>query len=304
MKIIYIAGWGRSGTTLMDSVLGQPPGFFSVGELRWIWERGVIENRACGCGRAFADCEVWRDILNEAGMVDLTDADARALVERTNRLRTRHLPLLLIPGLKPLARRRAEPLVDDLTRLTNAIADRTGARVLVDSSKFPSYGYALSRVPGVDFRVVHMVRDPRAVAYSWWRRPKTQPDSRVAPRMKRHDPVSSTLYWAAWNDAITRLWGDSEHYRLIRYEDFAARPRETVGAILEWAGEAGAEPGFVDERTVRLEPAHTVSGNPGRFDTGEVEIRVDQRWRTGLPGSERWAVTALAWPWLARYGYR
>lgn len=45
VKVLYIAGWGRSGSTILDNVLGQVEGFFSGGELSYLWERGLSENR-------------------------------------------------------------------------------------------------------------------------------------------------------------------------------------------------------------------------------------------------------------------
>ena len=42
--VLYIGGMGRSGSTLVDRVLGQAPGVCSVGELVFLWERGVLAN--------------------------------------------------------------------------------------------------------------------------------------------------------------------------------------------------------------------------------------------------------------------
>jgi hypothetical protein len=51
-----------------------------------------------------------------------------------------------------------------------AIAEVTGARVVVDSRpRTPR----CSRLADVDHYVLHMVRDPRAVAFSWGKKDKT-----------------------------------------------------------------------------------------------------------------------------------
>src|SRR3712207_200886 len=56
-----------------------------------------------------------------------------------------------------------------LERLYRAIQKVSGAAVIVDSSKRSTYAVLLSLLPFADLRVVHLVRDSRAVAYSWGR---------------------------------------------------------------------------------------------------------------------------------------
>ena len=50
VKVLYIAGPGRSGSTVLGNVLGEIEGFFHGGELNFIWEHNLIENRLCSCG--------------------------------------------------------------------------------------------------------------------------------------------------------------------------------------------------------------------------------------------------------------
>ena len=53
IKILNITGWGRSGSTILGSILGEIEGFFYAGEIRNIWNRVLLENRLCGCGVPF-----------------------------------------------------------------------------------------------------------------------------------------------------------------------------------------------------------------------------------------------------------
>lgn len=66
MKVLYIGGTGRSGSTILDQILGQLDGFFAVGELSQIWERGLVSRRKCGCGMPVPECPVWSPILARA----------------------------------------------------------------------------------------------------------------------------------------------------------------------------------------------------------------------------------------------
>ena len=77
VKVLYIAGWGRSGTTLLDNLLGQIEGFTSTGELHNLWQRGLIDGRDCGCGLRLTDCPFWQEVLTAGfGGVERVDPGA------------------------------------------------------------------------------------------------------------------------------------------------------------------------------------------------------------------------------------
>lgn len=301
IKVLYIVGWGRSGSTILDNVLGQLDGFFSVGELNYLWERNLIENRSCGCGNLFRACGVWQGIFDRAyGGMDCVDA-REMLRLRDRGARTRHLPLMLAPLGKSLTRARLDGYLESLGRLYRGIQEETGSRVIVDSSKLPSYGYVLDMVPGVDLYVVHLVRDSRAVAYSWLRK-KFQPDTESF--LERHSVFESPVVWSVWNSVSEVFWRQSpERYLRLRYEDFVDQPQEAIGRILGLVRENVTQLPFTEGREVELGVNHTVAGNPSRFETGRVELRLDEEWKSRMKRSDRLVVTALSAPLLWRYGY-
>ena len=45
IKVLSVTGAGRSGTTVLASILDGFEGFASAGEVRRLWERGVAEGR-------------------------------------------------------------------------------------------------------------------------------------------------------------------------------------------------------------------------------------------------------------------
>ena len=107
-----------------------------------------------------------------------------------------------------------------------------------------------------------------------------------------------------WNGAAGRLWPPSEGRSLrVHYERFVEAPQETVRTILAHAGEGEAPLPFVSETEVELRPNHTVAGNPSRFSTGRVAVRVDDEWKSKMRRWDRLRVTAVTWPLLLRYGY-
>ena len=191
-----------------------------------------------------------------------------------------------------------------LGEVYSAIAQVTGARVIVDSSKRPSDGAVLRLTPGVTPNVLHLVRDPRAVAYSWRRR-KAHLDRSAPVEMRQHSPVGSTSSWALWNLAIeaVRRRQVPSSTMLLRYEDFIRHPRASIEAIVAMTGEETSVLPFEDDATVRLSGNHTISGNPSRFSTGRVALRVDDEWIENQPRVDRAIATVLALPLLHRYGY-
>jgi hypothetical protein len=218
-------------------------------------------------------------------------------------VRIRHLPLILGSRRRDLIAPRMGDYYDTLSRLYRAIRDVTGSKIVVDSSKLPAYGNLLDRVPSIDLRVVHLIRDPRAAAYSWLRK-KTQPDRGTPGLMERQGPLKSALLWTIWNAAAEALWQrHPERYLRLRYEDLVADPRRAVRRILRLADEHPSTLPFTGPRTVSLRGNHTVAGNPDRLATGSVELRPDVEWLVRMRPRDLALVTAATAPLLGRYGY-
>ncbi len=302
-KVLFIAGWGRSGTTLLGNILGQLEGYASLGELRHVWDRGVLENRKCGCGKDFHDCELWTGIFNDAfGGMDKALA-GQMVHNRDSLLRTRHMPFIQMKSVRNKLMDRARGTIDNLAKLYTSIHKQTGCRVIVDSSKSPADAYLLAQVPEIDLYTVHVVRDPRAVAYSWWSRQKKMGDGK-GDEMERYSPMWSSLLWNAWNVYIPRIWrANNWPYMYIQYESFIQKPQQDVEAIAKFIDEQRATLPFVNDREVRITPCHMVSGNPNRFSTGNLKLKTDNEWETKMSPLLRTAVSALTVPVRGRFGY-
>jgi hypothetical protein len=308
VKILYIAGAGRSGSTILEMLLGQVPGFLSVGEVHHVWDRGLLENWRCGCGEDFRSCPTWRAVFDSAfgGFAGVDPGQMRQIQQIVIPPR---LPGVLPRSLALLGRRRRErpPLkayADTLARLYAAIQEVTGCRVIVDSSKYPTYGYLLSTIPSVDLYVVHLRRDPRAVAYSWMR-PKPNPGQDTP--LPTAGPVPAGAAWTLWEVAGHLLWRQARRAGRclpLRYEDFVADPPGSLRRVLAFVQEEGASLPSVSEREALVAPtSHAFSGNPVRFQQGRVEIRADAAWRAQMAARDRAIVTLLTWPLLLAYHY-
>ena len=302
VKVLYIAGGWRSGSTLLSHILAQIDGLFSVGEVMFMWEDNFIWNRLCGCMTPARECEVWQGVMDEAfGGIDLAHAEEMRRL-RQKFIRTRYLPLLMMSARGRLLGSGYRKYLDNLEKVYWGMQSSTGCSVIVDSSKFPAYAYTLGMIPTIDLYVVHLVRDPRAVAYSW-RRKKWNPD--VERYLPLYSPTHSALAWDYMNFAVETILGrSSNRYLLLRYEDFVARPQEAIKRVLKLVQEEVSELPFVAEDEAVLTPSHMVAGNPGVYkQTGTVRLRLDQDWRAKMKPRDRNLATVLTFPLARRYGY-
>lgn len=308
VKVLFIVGCGRSGSTLIDQILGQTPGFCSVGELHTLWTHGLIDGDSCGCGETVRDCAFWRSVTTEAfGAVEAAPArEMAALLDRHARTRPRWL-LRDLGGRSQAEESALTRYGAILDRLYRAVASTSGARVIIDSTKVPSHALIAARFASVDLHVVHLVRDPRAVAYSWLRNPDAGGRSeraRIAVRsLGVLESMAQWIFRSLFIEVTLRpLLG--RRYRQIRYEDFADAPLQLADALLKFIGEARqTRPPFVDDRTVIVGENHILSGNRSKFNRGEVRIGRDDDWRTSMPKTAKWGCVLASWPLLLRYGY-
>lgn len=300
VRVIFVAGTGRSGSTILSNALAQLPGALGVGEVRYTWERGMARNHLCGCGLPFDQCGAWTDVT--AGVFSHGPrVDPAALASRLdNRLRARRLPRQLARRL--CGRAPIPPHCDDahIQRLYAELAKTPDVRFVVDSSKLPSYAALVERLPGVQLHLIHLVRDPRAASFSW-RRVKATTDANDDAQMPRLAIWRSALDWLLWN-ALIQLWWPNGRRHLVRYEDFAAEPAATLRAL---ADELGLEvpTGLAEDGIIRLEPTHSVAGNPDRLRAGAVRLSVDTEWQSAMSRSHKTVVTLLTLPMLHSVGY-
>ena len=300
LTILYIAGPGRTGSTLLGNALNEVPGYFHAGELLALWQMLATHSpTGCGCGAEIPDCPVWSRVLATPLPEDegtIGDQAARAYAW------TESIPF---PELVAQLRSGVRLPRDDETlaylRLIGAtyraIQAATGARVIVDSSKAPISAAAATALEGVRTFILHLVRDPRAVAYSW-----LNPKGHLARQTARF----SARYWRQANLATEALKrglpaGSSI---TVRYEDFVAAPADVLGRVVRALGDPKAPLPVGPDRRLILRGNHTVIGNPDRSATGAVAVTSDSRWQRSLSRRDSGIVALSAYPMMRRYGYR
>jgi hypothetical protein len=307
VRVLYVGGIGRSGSTLIERIIGQLPGVCPVGELVHLSERGIGGDERCSCGQPFHQCPFWQQV-GAAAFGDWDKVDVHRIAALRSRVdRNRFIPALAKRELHSGLSRDLDEYTSYYARLYTAISQVSGCQLVVDSSKHPSLAHCLRRRADIDLRVLHLIRDSRAVAYSWSRHVR-RPDTDSESYMWKYSPAMAAGQWIAQNAAFHLLDRLGCPTMRLKYEDFITGPEPAMRIVTAFAGlPAQASYPFLGadgaSHWVQLDGAHSVSGNPMRFATGKIPISQDERWRTSMPKAQQRAVTALTFPLLAGYGY-
>lgn len=305
VEVLFVGGMPRSGSTLFDLMVGQLPDHCDVGELFYLWQAGPLRDQLCACGETFHACPFWTAVGERAfgGWSRVDVADVLALQRRVDS--TARLPLHRLDRLLPGHRRAVARYLDLVTALYRAIAEVSGAAVVVDSTKRPSTAYLLADDPRLRMTVGHVVRDPRGVLNSWSREVALPQNAGPRAFLKRRRMSQIVRRWVTVNAMIGRLGRRLPLHR-VRYEDLVSDPAEQMRGVLALRGreEAAGDLDFLTPDGLRTGHSHAVAGGRVRFTTGPMVLRLDEAWRRELPGWKARVTALVCRTQMRRYGYQ
>jgi hypothetical protein len=282
-KLLYITSSSFSGSTLLAFLLNTHPEITTVSETEG-WPYGPDEVFPCSCGAPLEECRFFQAIaaaFRSRGLpFDPREFGTRYHLSENallNRCLTADLPRIRSSALEILRDR----LVARLPRLAGTLArqDRANllfvqtaleanrAAVFVDASKSPYRLRHLRRIPDLDLRVLHLVRDPRGVSLS---------------NMKKKEypaPLAIGL-WLREQETICRIAAEFPRRMILHYEDLCAAVDRTLATIHAFAGVA-PHPAPADFRSVE----HHILGNEMRLSS-VAAIVPDTRWMRELSGAD------------------
>ena len=337
VKVLKITGLGRSGSTILDIVLGNHPRIESVGEVTRLIRTGWISRESlhgidqkrlrrpiCTCGKRldvlYVDapdeaCPFWSSVRRE--WVERTDGDG---IQSYPKLQNDFELKRRWPRLLYEKRGRPSALFRSYTRLTRAFFESiravSGKPIIVDCSKISVRAFALGMVPGIDLYVVHLVRDGRGVIAS--HRKSFEKDVRAAivqdhegnpmwktiVRRRVLYPVS-VVRWIVQN--LSSEWvcvqlGPKRTMRL-RYEDFVADPKAALERIGSLVGLDLTEVANAAASGEPMRAGHNIGGNRTK-KSGTITLRADTKeWKSALsPTQQRLSWLLMGWL-MRRYGY-
>jgi len=304
VTVVYIAGYGRSGSTLLERILSSGPGFASAGEASGFPSSVLNTEICCSCGAVLRECPQWSNVIEQIEAEETLDWTG--LKKRLRSYRG-FRSLLAIPLAQHGSRNACYRRYHRQFYSSLASTAASGSCFVVDSSKSARGNglrpVLLSRVAGLNVVVLHLVRDGRATIWSQMRGSNRKIEAGVDPRM-RWPVLRSVAGWIAANLAaqLSGRWVRERKYMRIRYEDLIDSPAETlqaIGLFLE-ADLSVQSDLLMNGGAIPL--AHQVQGNRLRLQSRLV-LKADMEWQSKL--AKRWRILFwIAAGALARYyGY-
>lgn len=297
IDLAYILSPGHSGSTLLGLLLGAHPQIATVGELKWAPET-LRKAGPCSCGAPMNQCPFWIAVADRLRLrrVDLLSADVRAhVVHRRTFAEKLVAGQVHEPGLERVRRIAlaiwppAGLLLHELLHVNyemmGAIQEHMDRPVFLDTSKDASRLRYLSHDKRLRVRVLHLIRDGRAVAYSLIRKGET--------------PQEAAREWAFEHEQAERLRSSLRPagWLAVHYEKFCEHPDAELARICAFLGVDPAQR-TLDYRSWK---SHVI-GNRMRLGSDNV-IRLDESWKTGLVGETLGVVESMTAAFNRRYGY-
>ena len=278
-QIVYVAGYGRSGSTVLDVILGSHPAFMSGGELTYLLDDWDDPARACACGQRYPECPLWSQL---AQTLPVPVSQAAALVRRFDRRGALHPRWLADDRRHEAAAAQYATIARGLVEL----AQRQGARYLVDSSKTAGDAacrpLALSATGGVPVKVLHLVRSPWATWRSVRRSSNWQLEGHGgAKRAPLARAVLGYLLAHGYAYHARRKLGTARYFRM-RYEDLLEDPQAVFASLGRYLGIDLGSLGRAVIAGERFKVGHNVGGNRVRLQRAVALQRP-----SGAPPAER-----------------
>lgn len=279
--IICLLGTARSGSTLLQRMVELNSNAIGLGELSRVHE--LLERQsACACGEKLAACAFWASALQDLRQMAPSIAWSNASwLERSTPVRG---ALATMTGLHFLASPKERDSARALEGALASLAKKSGASAFIDTSKDPAEFLRLALMPAHRIVPVHLIRDPRAVAWSGFHRTGA-------------DPIAMATHWARLNRAIVWLRRLTRRFpwQTVRYEDFCANPNTVSRTLLAVAGTTAG--------SGHPKATHAMGGSPGFSLNSGDSIALDDRWRVEMPDALQRDIMRAIGGTARRFGY-
>jgi hypothetical protein len=262
MKIIYIAGDGRSGSTLLDSVLNNAEDSLSIGEFSRFWTRYLEGKSYCGCDDNIRKCNLWSKIISE--IYDKFEISLEETEEKIFQIRF----FKNFSNIDKYIEKPSWKIFCDLIKYVyKRISEITNTTILIDSSKYPSWGYFLYKLNFAEFFFIHLERNLVDVANSW-KKTKLLPEYNGKVYMPIKSNFTILKSWIKIKYLCHKISQVSDlKYVYIQYEDFCNDNSKYLNFFDEVFNLK------ISKTTLKFKFNHAIGGNPMRVQAEKLKIK-------------------------------
>jgi sulfotransferase family protein len=276
INILYIGGYGRSGSTILEKILTSHPEITGGGEIFRVAEIFSDHKAKCTCGELLKNCPVW-------GKVRIAAAKEAVQYGGFPEL---HTAMMRVDGRTNINQKHNAKDLEVWQRI-NRIAfkalhsDNPSAKWVVDSSKTAR---GAARRPlrlidqGADVRFIGMRRSLNSVlgSVSKGSNRAIEDGKNIKPSVvsKTQQQLRAYIGWIMANTAAETIARKLDaHARGLQFEDLTANPGAQLERMSNWLGLS-----FYPDWEARMieTPRHMIGGNRNRFNPESVH-------RTALP---------------------
>ena len=240
-KVIYILGTGRSGTTVIDIVVGNNDDIFSCGELVRYSE---LKAEPHGFPPDSKNYIFWKNI--EQKLFDRLSTSHDELFRISRKLEFH--PAFFFNLFKLTSRKNKQLYQEYINTFFDILFDSIEQNIVVDSSKYAGRGLGLLRALKYDMFIIYVVRDPVSVVNAFAKTGVEQ--------MPKNYWVANIYYFLInFICRIVTMMAKKSRVYTLKYENFLSNPAKELENIQEAFG-------------IDLSRSIQISGENGDFEVG------------------------------------
>jgi len=285
IDVLYLAGGGHSGSTLISSFLGMHSNFFSGSEVCYtLYDLSARRDDFCSCGTTINDCEFWGDVL------EIWQKSSPISVEKYIELQKCYERFIFL--FTPFKNKHFKS--DDFQNFSQATAllfeimsEKSKNSWIIDASKNPARAYILNKMEFINLRTIHLVRDGRSLVYSLFK------------KLSHKKTLLHTVFFWVMVHMMSEMF---LRKTTIKYEDFCCDPKRFLSKIEISTKEDMSELLALMKSDTSVIFDHTINGNRIRGKK-DVKVKFNQDWEKNLPKIKKLISTIFMFPLLWRYGY-
>ncbi|MFW6110117.1 MAG: hypothetical protein ACOC6Q_01705 [Patescibacteria group bacterium] len=271
IKLIYIAGTGHCGSTLLDLIIGSAPEVFSTGELGFynIYKDNKIYNKEnpdyiCTCGKDFNKCKIWQKVNTNSNF------KIKKIFSLWESLK---IVLFTLFPFIPFNKNKYTDDTHNLLEKLKKVINSKKTIYFLDSSKDPRRLFYLFNNKNLEIFPIFLTREAGGVAYSYSKK------ENLKKGKKRKSFYLTLLKWLLVNFVTGKMLKNNPDKILIKYKDFCENPENYIKLINKKLSINIPAKDFLEK--VNKGTYHNIDGNVLRFNE-ITEIKRDNKWKTKL----------------------